>query len=103
METQLVTAATGGHLVIHLDGREYLRHDSQWYNAKSRIGLPAVEANVRRIRNKQGLSQEALADRAGIGRSYMSGIERGVRNCSTLHLLRLARALRVQVGDLFSE
>jgi hypothetical protein len=38
---------------------------------------------------------------ARIGRSYMSGIERGVRNCSVLHLLRLARALRVTVGDLF--
>jgi transcriptional regulator with XRE-family HTH domain len=47
------------------------------------------------------LSQESLADLAGIGRSYMSGIERGVRNCSTLHLLRIARALRVRVGDLF--
>jgi transcriptional regulator with XRE-family HTH domain len=48
------------------------------------------------------LSQEALADAAHIGRSYMSGIERGVRNCSTLHLLRVARALHVSVGDLFS-
>ncbi|HXG56386.1 MAG TPA: helix-turn-helix transcriptional regulator [Vicinamibacterales bacterium] len=47
------------------------------------------------------LSQEALADVAGIGRSYMSGIERGVRNCSTLHLIRVARALRISVGDLF--
>ena len=49
------------------------------------------------------LSQEGLADLARIGRSYMSGIERGVRNCSALHLLRLAKALRVPVGELFSE
>jgi transcriptional regulator with XRE-family HTH domain len=47
------------------------------------------------------MSQESLADIAKIGRSYMSGIERGVRNCSTLHLIRLARALHVSVGDLF--
>jgi transcriptional regulator with XRE-family HTH domain len=47
------------------------------------------------------MSQEALADAARIGRSYMSGIERGVRNCSTLHLVKLARALGVKVGDLF--
>jgi hypothetical protein len=33
----------------------------------------------------------------------MSGIERGVRNCSTLHLVRVARALRVTVADLFPE
>ncbi|MEQ1908022.1 MAG: helix-turn-helix transcriptional regulator [Vicinamibacterales bacterium] len=58
---------------------------------------------LRTIREQQGLSQEALADAAKIGRSYMSGIERGVRNCSTLHLVRLARALRVRVGDLFPE
>lgn len=44
-----------------------------------------------------------MADDAAIARSYMSGIERGVRNCSTLHLLKLARALRVRVGDLFPE
>jgi len=31
----------------------------------------------------------------------MSGIERGVRNCSTLHLVRLSRMLGVPVGDLF--
>jgi len=47
------------------------------------------------------MSQEAFADAAGIGRSYMSGIERGVRNCSTLHLIRLARALGVPVAALF--
>jgi transcriptional regulator with XRE-family HTH domain len=65
--------------------------------------LKRLGARVRVLREGQGLSQEALADTAKIGRSYMSGIERGVRNCSTLHLLRLAKALRVRVGDLFPE
>jgi transcriptional regulator with XRE-family HTH domain len=55
------------------------------------------------MRQRRKLSQEALADAAHIARSYMSGIERGVRNCSTLHLVRLARTLRVRVGDLFPE
>jgi hypothetical protein len=41
-----------------------------------------------------------LADFAGIGRSYMSGIERGVRNCSTLHLMKLAKVLQINPGDL---
>jgi transcriptional regulator with XRE-family HTH domain len=53
------------------------------------------------LRSKRNLSQEELADRARIGRSYMSGIERGVRNFSTLHLLRIARALGVPPADLF--
>lgn len=64
--------------------------------------LRRLGVRIRTLREQQALSQEALADRAQIGRSYMSGIERGVRNCSTLHLLRIARALRVSAGDLFA-
>lgn len=63
--------------------------------------LKRVGARIRDLRRGQHLSQEALADAAGIGRSYMSGIERGVRNCSVLHLLRIARALHIPVADLF--
>ena len=63
--------------------------------------LRALGNRIRELRQQQGISQEALADKASLGRSYMSGIERGVRNCSTLHLIRLARALSVRVGDLF--
>jgi transcriptional regulator with XRE-family HTH domain len=47
------------------------------------------------------MSQEDLADAAGIARSYMSGIERGVRNPSVMHIIRIAKALDVAVGDLF--
>jgi transcriptional regulator with XRE-family HTH domain len=65
--------------------------------------LKRLGTRIRGLRERQNLSQEALADLSKIGRSYMSGIERGVRNCSTLHLLRLARALGVRVGDLFPE
>jgi transcriptional regulator with XRE-family HTH domain len=65
--------------------------------------LKKVGARIRELRLRRGLSQEALADLGGIGRSYMSGIERGVRNCSTLHLLRLAKSLGVRVGDLFPD
>jgi transcriptional regulator with XRE-family HTH domain len=65
--------------------------------------LKRLGSRIRELRRRQGLSQEALADVAHIGRSYMSGIERGVRNCSTLHLFRLAKALRVRVADLFPE
>lgn len=66
--------------------------------ALRRLGL-----RIRHLRSSRGVSQEALADAAGIARSYMSGIERGVRNCSTLHVIRIAKALRVRPGDLFSD
>ena len=63
--------------------------------------LKKLGETIRALRIQHGFSQEALAELAGIDRSYMSGIERGVRNCSTLHLLRISRALHVPVGDLF--
>lgn len=63
--------------------------------------LKRLGARIRERREEQGISQEALADLTGIGRSYMSGIERGVRNLSTLHLLKIASALKVPAGDLF--
>ncbi len=65
--------------------------------------LKRLGHRIRELRDGRRLSQESLADLAKIGRSYMSGIERGLRNCSTLHLLRIARALHVRVDDLFSD
>jgi transcriptional regulator with XRE-family HTH domain len=63
--------------------------------------LRKLGGRVRQLREDRGLSQEALADAAGFGRSYMSGVERGVRNPSAVQLVRLAKALHVAVGDLF--
>jgi transcriptional regulator with XRE-family HTH domain len=65
--------------------------------------LKKLGSRIRELRLARDLSQEALADHTRIGRSYMSGIERGVRNCSTLHLVRIARALHIRVGDLFPD
>jgi transcriptional regulator with XRE-family HTH domain len=46
------------------------------------------------------LSQEKLAERAGMHRTYLGGIERGERNLSFEKLLRLAAALDVEVSEL---
>jgi transcriptional regulator with XRE-family HTH domain len=46
-------------------------------------------------------SQERLADEAGMHRTYMWGIEQGVRNPSLRHLARLADALDVELSSLF--
>jgi len=62
-----------------------------------RIGHRIVE-----VRQERGLSQEALADLAKIGRSYMSGIERGVRNPSVLHILRISKALEIPPSRLLN-
>lgn len=55
---------------------------------------------VRFYRNKLGFSQEALADRAQLDRSYMSQIERGIKNATLNSIWRIAAALDAKPSDL---
>jgi transcriptional regulator with XRE-family HTH domain len=55
---------------------------------------------IREIRKRQRLSQERLAERAGISAQYVSNIERGKENPTLDLLLRLSEALRVSLGQL---
>lgn len=64
--------------------------------------LKLVGARIRDYRSKQGISQEELAARAEVHRTYIGGIERGERNVSLLNLVRIARALSVPVSELVS-
>jgi transcriptional regulator with XRE-family HTH domain len=59
-----------------------------------------MAANVRRIRAQRGLSQEALADMAGLSVRYLGSIERGETAATVVVLARLARALKVKPADL---
>lgn len=56
--------------------------------------------NLRTRREAAGLSQEAFADAAGIHRTYISDIERGVRNPTIEVVDRIAKALHVSAGSL---
>jgi transcriptional regulator with XRE-family HTH domain len=56
--------------------------------------------NLRRERKRFGLSQEALADLAGLHRTYVGSVERGEYNISIDNIERLARALGIEPGDL---
>ena len=56
--------------------------------------------HLRRLRTSAGLSQEELADRAGLHRTYISSIERGQRNVSLENIFVLAKALGAQPGEL---
>lgn len=57
---------------------------------------------VRELRRERGFSQEGFADECGLHRTYMSGIERGLRNVSIENVARIAAALGVPIGELFT-
>jgi len=63
--------------------------------------LMALGEKIRLTRHAQQLTQEEVGYRAGLSRSYYSGVERGTRNVSAINLIRIAFALDVEVGDLF--
>jgi CheY-like chemotaxis protein len=58
---------------------------------------------VRSRRKRMGISQEELAGRAGLHRTYVADIERGARNLSLANIEKLARALEISIPTLFSQ
>lgn len=67
-------------------------------DVRRRVGL-----NLRRLRKEAGLSQEAFAFEVGLHRTYVSGLERGVRNPTILVLEKIAVALGVPASTLLEE
>lgn len=59
-----------------------------------------LSSNIKQIRKKQGISQEKLALKAEVDRSYMSEVERNLANPSIETLLKLSNALNVSPADL---
>jgi transcriptional regulator with XRE-family HTH domain len=64
-------------------------------NIRTRFGV-----RVRKCRLETGLSQEELANRAGLHRTYIGGIERGERNVSLINIVRIARAMNLKPEHL---
>lgn len=56
---------------------------------------------VKALRDAKGWSQEELADRAGMHRTYISAVERAVRNPTLTVIERIARALGISVSKIF--
>jgi ribosome-binding protein aMBF1 (putative translation factor) len=64
------------------------------------LDLAKLGENIRKARRNLKLSQEDLADRCGLHRTYVSDIERGARNVSFGSLLKLARGLVTTISEL---
>jgi len=69
-------------------------------NANNSINV-RFGARVRALRLEQGLSQEALAHKCSLDRTYISGVERGERNISLRNIGVIAKALGLSIADLF--
>ncbi|GLX66803.1 helix-turn-helix domain-containing protein [Paenibacillus glycanilyticus] len=57
---------------------------------------------VKELRARSGMSQELLAHRCGLDRTYISGVERGERNLSLVNMEKIASALQVSIKYMFS-
>ncbi len=78
---------------------------ASWIVARSKHSdpKPAFGRTVRRLRQSKGLSQEALAELAGIHRSYIGDVERGTRNIALVNMTQIAKALGVSLSSLIGE
>ena len=61
----------------------------------------ALGKRIKALRNELGISQEELADRANIDRTYITGVECGKRNISIVNIEKISIALNVSLSKLF--
>ena len=64
---------------------------------KKKVGM-----RVRELRNNIGISQDELASRAGLDRTYITSVECGKRNISIVNIERLSKALGVTLNEFFN-
>ena len=65
--------------------------------------LRRIGDRIRERRTAMELTQADLADKCGLHRTFIGSVERGERNVAILSLRKIAKALRVGVGELFTE
>ena len=65
------------------------------------LTLVSLGLKIHTVRTVRRLNQEEVAFRSGVSRSYYSDVERGRRNVSAINLIQIAKALDVEVGELF--
>ncbi len=65
--------------------------------------LLALGRAIRVMRLETGLSQKALADEAGIDRSYIGGVERGEHNVALINIVKISKSLKITASELLKK
>ena len=79
---------------------------SAYNNYKMQQHHPILELfgkNVQRLRTEQNISQEKLAEKAHLHRTYIGMVERAERNITLINMQKIASALGVQIGELLED
>jgi transcriptional regulator with XRE-family HTH domain len=74
--------------------------DNEGFSKEELVQLAELGASLRAARQGAGLTQQVVASRAELQRSYVAGVEAGTRNISVLNLARIARAVGLDVLEL---
>lgn len=64
--------------------------------------LIKIGNNIKKIRKKQNLSQEELAFKSGLHRTYIGSVERGEKNITILNLIKIANSLNTELSIFFN-
>jgi transcriptional regulator with XRE-family HTH domain len=65
--------------------------------------VKALALRIKTLRQNKGWSQERLAEEAEMHRTYLGGIERGLRNPALRNLIKISQALGVSMAELFQD
>lgn len=65
--------------------------------------LQLIAYNVRKYRKLAGFTQESLAEKTGLDRKFISEVENSKKNVTVGTLAKIAKALKIKVGELFGE
>lgn len=68
---------------------------------KKHPALIKIGKRIRELRKQRGFSQESFSYEVGLDRTYMGSVERGERNIAAINLIRIAKALKIEAGELF--
>lgn len=63
--------------------------------------LKKLGERVKQLRKKANISQEKLAELAGLDRTYINGVENGKRNVSIINIEKICKSLNVSLADFF--